>query len=78
MSLTGFQQNQKTINGYFTGLHSYERFFQRIIDDPRHLQFTVTSSSSYITLSFEGGVQSDDDLSGNNCNIDQNGHCSGD
>jgi hypothetical protein len=74
MSPTEFQQSQGTISGYFTCLHT-NGSFRGIIDDSRHLQFTVIDSARHITLLFAGGVQSDGDLSGSYCNLDQNGQC---
>ena len=76
MSLTGIQQTQITIGGNFTGLHSTGTF-NGIIDPSKHLQFTVKDSAGHLMLSFDGDIQSDGELSGNYCNVDQNAQCTG-
>jgi hypothetical protein len=79
MSLTGIQQTQITIGGNFTGLHRTGAF-NGIIDPhpPKHIQFTVKDSAGHFILSFDGHMQSDGELSGSYCNVDQNAQCTGD
>jgi len=76
MSLTGIQQNQKNISGYFTGLH-INGPFRGTMDTPRHMQFSVTDSAGHRTLSFDGAMQSTGNLAGSYCNVGQNGQCAG-
>jgi eukaryotic-like serine/threonine-protein kinase len=78
MSLTGIQQTQITIGGNFTGLHRTGTF-NGIIDPhpPIHIQFTVKDSAGHIILSFDGHMQSDGEISGSFCNVDQNAQCTG-
>jgi serine/threonine protein kinase len=79
MSLTGIQQTQVTIGGNFTGLHRTGTF-NGIIDPhpPKHLQFTVKDPAGHVILSFDGHLQSDGELSGSYCSVDQDAHCTGD
>src|SRR5439155_3892102 len=76
MSLTGIQQTQITIGGNFTGLHRTGTF-NGIIDPhpPTHIQFTVKDSAGHVILSFDGHMQSDGELSGNYCSVDQDAQC---
>jgi eukaryotic-like serine/threonine-protein kinase len=76
MTLTGLQQNQKNISGYFTGLH-INGPFRGTIDTPRHIQFSVTDSAGHRTLSFDGAMQPTGNLVGSYCNVGQNGQCAG-
>ncbi len=79
MSLTGIQQTQITIGGKFTGLNRTGAF-NGIIDPhpPKHIQFAVKDSAGHVILSFDGHMQSDGELSGSYCNIDQDAQCTGD
>jgi eukaryotic-like serine/threonine-protein kinase len=78
MSLTGIQQTQMTIGGNFTGLHRTGTF-NGIFDShpPKHIQFMVKDSAGHLILSFDGHMQSDGDISGSYCNVDQNAKCTG-
>jgi hypothetical protein len=76
MSLTGIQQTQITIGGNFTGLHKTGTF-NGIIDPSEHVQFTVKDSAGHLILSFDGHMQSDGELSGNYCDVDQDAQCTG-
>jgi eukaryotic-like serine/threonine-protein kinase len=78
MSLTGIQQTQMTIGGNFTGLHKIGTF-NGIIDPhpPKHILFTVKDSTGHLILSFDGHMQSDGELSGSYCKVDQNAQCMG-
>ncbi len=62
------------MSGYFTGLH-VNGSFRGTIDASSHIEFTVTDSAAHITLSLDGGMQSDGNLSGNFCNLNQEGQC---
>jgi len=79
MSLTGIQQTPITIGGNFTGLHRTGTF-NGIIDPhpPKHIQFTVKDSAGHLILSFDGHMQSDGELSGSYCSVDQYVQCTGD
>jgi hypothetical protein len=76
MSLTGIQQTQITIGGNFTGLHRTGTF-NGIVDPSKHIQFTVKDSAGHLILSFDGAMQSDGDLSGSYCSVDQDAQCTG-
>ena len=76
MSLTGLQQIHITFGGNFTGLHRTGTF-NGIIDPSKHLQFTVKDSAGHFMLSFDGDMQSDGELSGSYCNVDQIAQCTG-
>jgi eukaryotic-like serine/threonine-protein kinase len=78
MSLTGIQHTQITIGGTFTGLHRTGTF-NGIIDPqpPKHIQFTVKDSAGHVILSFDGHMQSDGELSGSYCSVDQDAQCTG-
>ena len=71
MSLTGIQQSQGNIHGYFSGLH-VSAPFRGFIDASKNIQFTV---AGYVTLSFEGSVQPDGNLEGSFCRSNQKGQC---
>ena len=78
MSLTGIQKTQTTIGGNFTGLHRTGTF-NGIIDPhpPKHILFMVKDSAGHVILSFDGNMQSDGELSGSYCYVDQNAQCTG-
>jgi hypothetical protein len=77
MSLTGIQQTQLTIYGDFSGLHTTGTF-NGTFDPSKHIQFTVKDSAGRLIFSFNGNMQSDGELSGNFCSVDQNVQCTGD
>ncbi len=77
MSLTGIQQDQRGISGNFTGLH-LTGTFNGAIDPSKHIQFMVQDSAGHLILSFDGDMQSDGELSGNYCSVNQDARCSGD
>jgi len=74
MSLTDIQQTQIYISGNFTGLYSIGTF-NGTIDSSKHIQFTVKDSTGHLNLSFDGIIQSDGDISGSYCSVDQNAQC---
>jgi serine/threonine protein kinase len=78
MSLTEIQHTQITIGGNFTGLHRTGTF-NGIINPhpPEHIQFTVKDSAGHSILSFDGHLQSDGELSGSYCSVDQSAQCTG-
>jgi serine/threonine protein kinase len=77
MSLTGLQQSQDTISGYFTGLQ-LSGSLTGTVNNSRHIQFTVLDSAGHPILSFDGAMQSGGSLSGNYCRLNQARQCSGD
>jgi serine/threonine protein kinase len=77
MSLTGLQQSQDTISGYFTGLQ-LSGPLTGTVNNSRHIQFTVLDSAGHPILSFDGAMQSGGSLSGNYCRLNQARQCSGD
>jgi serine/threonine protein kinase len=77
MSLARIQQSQGNISGYFTGLQVSGHLIG-IINASRHIQFTVMNSAGHPILSFDGAMQSDGNLSGSYCSLDQKRQCSGD
>jgi hypothetical protein len=76
ISLTGIQQSQENISGYFNSLR-ISGSFKGSIDASSHIQFTVTDPTGHATLSFDGMVQSDHTLSGTYCSLNQRGICAG-
>ena len=74
MSLTAIQQNQGNISGDFTGLHRAGTF-NGIINASKHIQFMVKDSAGRLILSFDGDMDSDGELSGNYCSVDQDARC---
>ena len=80
VSLTGIQQSGGNIAGYFTmgsGLQG-SGSFKGIVTAIKQIRFTVTDATRHAILSFDGAMQSDGTLSGDYCNLDQHGQCSGD
>ncbi len=77
MSLTGLQQSQDAISGYFTGLQ-LSGPLTGTVNNSRHIQFTVLDSAGHPILSFDGAMQSGGSLSGNYCRLNQARQCSGD
>jgi len=76
MSLTEIQQHQGNISGYFTGLQISSTFTGNI-DASRHVHFTLVNSAGHATIAFDGAIQSDGNLGGSYCNLNQQGRCSG-
>ncbi len=76
MSLTGIQQDQRGISGNFTGLH-LTGTFNGAIDPSKHIHFIVQDSAGHLILSFDGDMQSDGELSGNYCSVNQDARCTG-
>ena len=77
MSLTGFQQSQDTISGYFTGLQ-LSGPLTGTVNTSKHIQFTVLDSAGHPILSLEGAMQPGGSLSGSYCRLNQARQCSGD
>ncbi len=79
MSLTGIQQSQKNISGYFTVGNELQGngSFTGTVDTSQDVQFTVVNSTGHAILYFEGLVGPDGTLAGNYCSLDQQGHCAG-
>ena len=79
MSLTGIQQSQKNISGYFTVGSELQGngSFTGTVDTSQDVQFTVVNSTGHAILYFEGLVGPDGTLAGNYCSLDQQGHCVG-
>lgn len=78
MSLTGIQESEGNINGYFkvgTGLRGSGPF-RGIVTTTKQIRFTVTDGTGHATLSFEGLIASDGTLSGSYCTLDQEEQCS--
>jgi len=74
MSLTGIQPG--SISGYFTGL-SLKGPFKGFIDASKQIQLIVTVSAGRAILSFDGNVQSDGNIGGNYCSLNQAERCGG-
>jgi len=74
MSLTGIQPG--SISGYFTGL-SLKGPFKGFIDATKQIQLIVTDSAGHATLSLDGNVQSDGNIGGNYCSLNQAERCGG-
>jgi serine/threonine protein kinase len=77
MSLTGLQQSQDAISGYFTGLQ-LSGPLTGTVNNSGHIQFTVLDFAGHPILSFDGAMQSGGSLSGNYCRLNQARQCSGD
>jgi serine/threonine protein kinase len=77
MSLTGIQQNLGNFNGHFTGLTTNGSFTGNITLT-RHIHFSLVDSTGHTLIAFDGAMQSDGNLSGNYCRVNQRGQCSGD
>jgi len=76
MSLTVVHQNQGNISGYFTGLQVNSPF-KGNVDASKHIQFIVTDPARQRTLSFDAAIQTDGNLAGSYCSLDQQRHCAG-
>jgi len=77
MSLTGIQQSKGNFSGDFAGLH-LSGALGGMVDASRHIQFTVMDSAGQAFIFFEGAIQSDGNVAGSYCNLDQKRHCTGD
>ncbi len=80
MSLTGIEQRQGNITGYFGEASGPQGKgpFRGTVTATKHIQFTVTNATRHAILSFDGAMQSDGTLAGTYCSLDQGGRCSGD
>jgi eukaryotic-like serine/threonine-protein kinase len=76
MFLVHVRQDNSTLNGSFTGLHT-RGMFTGVLDTSKHIFFTVAGSSSRSPLFFEGAVLADNNLTGNYCTINSAGQCVG-
>lgn len=74
MSLTQVQLTQVTINGSFAGLNRTGTF-SGTIDRSKHIQFMVKDTAQHLIFSFDGDMQSDGDLSGDYCSVNQQAQC---
>lgn len=74
LSLTGIQQQQGTIIGYFSGLLRSGRF-QGTINTDRHVYFVTTGDVGKVPISFDGAMQSDGTLEGSYCILNQARQC---
>lgn len=75
MSLTGIQQQQRNIRGYFSGLLRNSPF-NGTISTAGHIHFIVTGKGQQATISFDGNMQSDGNLGGSYCSPNQVTQCS--
>ena len=75
MSLSGIQQQQGNIRGNITGLR-WNGPFQGSIDTGKHIQFSFTGNVGQATLTFDGNMQSDGNIGGTFCSMNQAGECS--
>jgi len=74
MKLTGISQNYGQISGIFSALQLSETF-DGFLDTSKHISFYAADSIDRAELSFTGTVQTDGELSGPFCAIDQNSNC---
>ena len=77
MSLTDIQQNLGNFSGHFTGLATGGSF-RGNITLARHIHFSLVDPIGRAFIAFDGAMQSDGDLSGNFCQVNPQGRCSGD
>ncbi len=80
MTLTKIQQSRGNINGYFTagaGLQG-SGSFGGLVTATKQIQFTVTDRIEHATFSFEGGIDSHDNIAGSYCRFEKSGKCAGD
>jgi hypothetical protein len=77
MSLTGIQQSKGNFGGDFAGLH-LSGALGGMVDASRHIQFTVMDSAGQAFIFFEGAIQSDGNVAGSFCTLDQKRQCTGD
>jgi len=76
MSHTRIQQTQRSISGNFTGLHT-NGTFNGVISPAEHIRFLVKDTAGRLIFSFDGDMQSDGELSGNYCSVNQQAQCTG-
>ena len=77
MSLTEIQQNLGNISGDFTGLN-VKGPLRGVVDPSEHIEFTVMNVAGHPIFSFDGAIQSDGNVAGSYCTLDQKRQCSGD
>ncbi len=81
MSLTGLQQSQRAIAGYFIGSQvnglPVDEPFRGTIDAHGHIQFIVAEYGGQVMLSFDGTAQPNGTLAGTYCSRDQQRQCAG-
>jgi hypothetical protein len=77
MSLTEIQQNLGNISGDFTGL-DVNGPLRGVVDPSEHIEFTVMNVAGHPIFSFDGAIQSDGNVAGSYCTLDQKRQCSGD
>jgi hypothetical protein len=77
MSLTGIQQSKGNFSGDFAGLR-LSGALGGMVDASRHIQFTVMDSAGLAFIFFEGAIQSDGNVAGSYCTLDQKRQCTGD
>lgn len=76
MALMNIQQDDARISGTFSGLHT-KGTFTGVLDQSKHVFFTVTGTVNRSALFFEGSVRADGGLVGNYCSLDAVGQCTG-
>src|SRR5207248_1830960 len=76
MSFASIQQKQGNFSGFFTGLQVSGAFTGNI-SVSRSIHFILTDSSGHAAIAFEGAMQSDGNLAGTYCNLNQEGRCNG-
>jgi hypothetical protein len=85
ITLTGIQQQQGIISGYFGGLGGNRLFnglpqhgpFTGTITTTQHIQFIVINDTGQATFSFDGLLQPDRTIAGTYCRVEiVTGKCS--
>lgn len=76
MSLSSIQQNLGNFSGHFTGLATNGSFTGNITPGG-HIHFSLVDATGRVTVAFDGEMQPDGNLSGNYCDLNQQGQCSG-
>jgi hypothetical protein len=85
ISLTGIQQQQGNISGYFAEKSASNRFtglpengpFRGSVNTTKRMQFKVMSASGQAAFSFEGIIQVDNNIAGSYCSLEKSiGECS--
>jgi serine/threonine protein kinase len=77
MSLTEIQQNLGNISGDFIGLN-VSGPLRGLVDVSRRIHFTVMNVAGHPVFFFDGAIQSDGNVAGSYCTLDQKRQCSGD
>jgi eukaryotic-like serine/threonine-protein kinase len=75
MSLTAIQQQRGSIRGNIIGL-GWNDPFQGSIDTAKHIKFSFTDKGGQAALTFDGNMQSDGNIEGTYCSMNQTGVCS--